>query len=119
MGNSDTEGDYMFVNFMLPAKEPFFDGQIYVGGDFNFNLFNENAKIKYDFNAGMYFYRTLLKQGGYNYQYRFLQKNSSKASVEKVDGSFWQTNNEYGIFIYYRPIGGRYDRLIGVKSFDK
>lgn len=117
--NSDTEGDYMYVNFMLPAKEPFFDGQLYVGGDFNFNLFNENSKIKYDFNAGMYFYRTLLKQGGYNYQYRFLQKNNSKASVERVDGSFWQTNNEYAVYVYYRPIGARYDRLVGVKAFDK
>lgn len=119
MSNSDTEGDYMFVNFMLPTKEPYFDGQIYVGGDFNQNLLNEDSKIKYDFNAGMYFYRTLLKQGGYNYQYRFLQKNNLKATVERVDGSFWQTNNEYGVFVYYRPIGGRYDRLIGVKSFDK
>ncbi len=119
MGSSDTEGDYMYVNFILLAKEPYFDGQIYVGGDFNFNLFNENSKIKYDFNAGMYFYRTLLKQGGYNYQYRFLQKNSSKATVERVDGSYWQTNNEYSIFVYYRPINARYDRLIGVKSFDK
>jgi hypothetical protein len=119
MSNSDTEGDYMFVNFMLPTKEPYFDGQIYVGGDFNQNLLNEESKIKYDFNAGMYFYRTLLKQGGYNYQYRFLQKNNSKATVERVDGSFWQTNNEYGIFVYYRPTGARYDRLIGVKIFDK
>ncbi len=119
MGNSDTEGDYMYVNFMLPTKEPYFDGQIYVGGDFNQNLLNEDSKIKFDFNAGMYFYRTLLKQGGYNYQYRFLQKNNSKATVERVDGSYWQTNNEYGVFVYYRPIGARYDRLIGVKVFDK
>jgi len=117
--NSDTEGDYMYVDFMLLAKEPFFDGQLYIGGDFNYNLLNENSIINYDFNAGMYFYRTLLKQGGYNYQYRFLQKNNSKASVERVDGSFWQTNNEYAVFVYYRPIGARYDRLVGVNAFDK
>jgi len=109
----------MYVDFMLLAKEPFFDGQLYIGGDFNCNLLNENSIINYDFNAGMYFYRTLLKQGGYNYQYRFLQKNNSKASVERVDGSFWQTNNEYAVFVYYRPIGARYDRLVGVNAFDK
>lgn len=117
--DSDIEGDYLYVNFMLPDKHPFFDGQIYIGGDFNYNLLDTNSTMKYDFNAGMYLYRTLLKQGGYNYQYWFLQKNSSKASVEKVDGSFWQTNNEYAIFVYYRPIGGRYDQLVGVKTFDK
>jgi len=119
MDNSDTDGDYLFVNFMLPAKEPFFDGQIYVGGDFNYNLFNENTKLTFNFDAGMYNYRTLLKQGGYNYQYQFVQKNTAKAIIERVEGSFWQTNNEYMIYVYYRPIGARYDRLIGVKNFDK
>lgn len=117
--NSDTDGDYMFVNFMLQAKEPFFDGQLYIGGDFNYNLLDENSKLKYDFNTGMYIYRTLLKQGGYNYQYRFLQKNTTKASIERVDGSFWQTNNEYAVYVYYRPIGARYDRLVGVQTFEK
>lgn len=117
--NSDTEGDYMYVNFMLPVKAPFFDGQIYVGGDFNYNLFNESSKLTFDFNAGQYFYRAILKQGGYNYQYRFLPKNDIKATVERIDGSYWQTSNEYAIFVYYKPIGGRYDRLIGVKFFDK
>ncbi len=117
--NSDTEADYMYVNFVLPAKQPFFDGQIYAGGDFNYNLLTESTKLSYDFNAGTYFYRTILKQGGYNYQYRFLQKGSNKASVERVEGSYWQTNNEYGIYVYYRPVGGRYDQLIGFKKFDK
>jgi hypothetical protein len=27
-------------------------------------------------------------------------------------GDFWQTENEYQTFIYYRETGGRYDRLI-------
>ena len=119
MDNSDTDGDYLFVNFKLPAKEPFFDGQIYIGGDFNYNLFNENTKLTYNFDERMYIYRTLLKQGGYNYQYPFLQKNVTKATLERVEGSFWQTNNEYMISVYYRPVGARYDRLIGVKNFDK
>jgi len=119
MGNSDTEADYMYVNFVLPVKQPFLDGHLYLGGDFCYNSLSEKSKILYDFNAGLYFYRTLLKQGGYNYQYLFLGKGSSKATVERVDGSFWQTNNEYGIYIYHRPIGGRYDRLIGYKIFEK
>jgi len=117
--NSDINGDYMYVNFTLQAAEPFLDGQIFLGGDFNYNLFNENSKLVYDFKAGMYVYRALLKQGGYNYQYRFLQKGNSKSNVERVEGSFWQTTNEYSIFVYHRPVGGRYDKLIGVQIFDK
>jgi hypothetical protein len=109
----------MYVNFTLLAKEPFFEGQIYIGGDLYYNLFDENSRIKYDFNAGMYTHRALLKQGGYNYQYRFLKKGEQKSSIEKIEGSFWQTTNEYCIYVYYRPVGGRYDKLIGVNFFDK
>jgi len=117
--NIDTEGDYMYVNFTLLAKEPFFDGQIYIGGDLYYNLFDDNSRIKYDFNAGMYTHRALLKQGGYNYQYRFLKKGEQKSSIEKIEGSFWQSSNEYSIYVYYRPIGGSYDKLIGLNFFDK
>ena len=114
--NSDIEGDYMYVHFMLPTKEPFLDGQIYLGGDFTNNLFNENSRLQYDFNAGTYYKTMLLKQGGYNYQYWFVQKGSKKANVEKVEGSYWQTGNEYTIYIYHRPWGERYDKLIAIKS---
>ena len=114
--NSDTEGDYMYVHFMLPLKTPFLDGQLYLGGEWNGNLLNENSRLAYDFNAGTYYKTLLLKQGGYNYQYWFLQKGSKKANVEKVDGSYWQTGNEYSIYVYHRPWGERYDKLIAVKS---
>lgn len=114
--NSDIEGDYMYVHFMLPTKEPFLDGQIYLGGDFNNNLFNENSRLQYDFNAATYYKTMLLKQGGYNYQYWFVQKGSKKANVEKVEGSYWQTGNEYTIYVYHRPWGERYDKLIAIKS---
>lgn len=117
--NTDTEGDYMYVHFVLPLKSPFFDGQLYLGGDFNYNLINEGSRINYDFNAGMYYYKALLKQGGYNYQYWFVPKGSTKANIEKVEGSYWQTNNEYSVFVYFRPVGVRYDKLVGVKYFDK
>ena len=32
-----------------------------------------------------------------------------------LEGSHWQTQNEYGIYVYYRPFGGRYDQLVGYK----
>ena len=109
------EADYMIVHFTLPTKQPFFDGQVYLGGEFNYNILNDVARMKYDMNAGMYFQNVLLKQGGYNYQYWFASKGERKASTERVDGSYWQTRNEYAIYIYHRAWGERYDRLIGVK----
>jgi len=108
----------MFVHITLPTKQPYFDGQLYLGGEFNYNLLNDISRLKYDANSGMYYQTLLLKQGGYNYQYWFVPKGSTKASVEKVDGSYWETRNEYTIYVYHRAWGERYDRLIGVKQVE-
>lgn len=114
--NPDVEADYMYVHFNLPISQPFFDGQLYIGGAFNYNLMDDTVKMNYDGNAGLYYQTLLLKQGGYNYQYWFREKGSTTATVERVDGSFWQTGNEYTIYVYHRPWGGRYDKLIGIKD---
>ena len=31
-----------------------------------------------------------------------------------IEGDFFQTENQYSVYVYYRPMGSRYDRLIGV-----
>jgi len=116
--NSDTEADYMLVHFNLPSKQPFFDGQLYLGGEFNYNQLNDAVRMKYDNKTESYVQTVLLKQGGYNYQYWFVPKGESKASPERVDGSYWQTKNEYTIYVYDRPFGERYDKLVGVKIVD-
>jgi len=111
----NTEADYMYVHFILSKPEPFFDGKVFIGGEWNYNLLNDNALMQYDLSGKYYFKTVLLKQGGYNFQYLFLPKNSNKASLEPIEGSFWQTGNEYTIYVYYRPFGARFDRLIGFK----
>lgn len=113
--NDATEADYMFVHFNLPAKQPFFDGQLYLGGEFNYNLLTDAVRMKYDGKSESYVQTVLLKQGGYNYQYWFVPKGQKTASAERVDGSYWQTENEYCIYVYHRPWGERYDKLVGVK----
>jgi hypothetical protein len=113
--DDNTEADYMTVHFNLPAKQPFFDGQLYLGGEFNYNQLNDAARLKYDGKTESYVQTVLLKQGGYNYQFWFVPKGETKASPERVEGSYWQTENEYAIYIYHRPWGERYDKLVGVK----
>lgn len=111
-----TEADYMMVHFNLETNQPFFDGQLFLGGEFNFNQMTENVRMNWDNSSGSYEQSVLLKQGGYNYQYWFLPKGKSTATVERVDGSYWQTGNEYSIYVYYRPWGERYDKLVGYFS---
>lgn len=111
-----TESDYLLVHFYLKAVQPFFDGIVYIGGELNYNLPDNKVRMQYDNQEMAYRHTLLLKQGGYNYQYWLLPKGSSKANVERIDGSYWQTENEYSIYVYHRAWGERYDRLVGVKT---
>ena len=43
----------------------------------------------------------------------------TKANVERVEDSYWETGNEYTIYIYHRGWGERYDKLVGVKNILK
>ena len=111
----DTEADYAFVYFTLPTEQPFFDGAVYLLGDINHNLLDNEARMFYNSQRKAYEKVFLLKQGGYNYQYVFQAKGSKAASAARIGGSHWQTENEYAIFVYHRPFGERYDKLIGVE----
>ena len=33
--------------------------------------------------------------------------------MENIEGSHYETRNDYHIYVYYRPIGEVYDQLIG------
>jgi hypothetical protein len=36
--------------------------------------------------------------------------------METVEGNAWETDNEYAIYVYHRPFGCRYDKLIAFGS---
>ena len=111
----ELETDYFFVHFAFSAESPFFDGSLHLAGGFNFQLLNAQSRMEYNNERQSYMQTLLLKQGGYNYQYLFLPKNATRATTERTEGNFWQTENEYEIFVYHRPFGSRYDRLIAYK----
>ena len=58
-----------------------------------------------------------MKQGNYNYQYLYVPNGQAKGNTAGVEGDFHETENEYTLYIYYRPMGARYDRLIGCRQF--
>ncbi|MDR2498686.1 MAG: DUF5103 domain-containing protein, partial [Tannerellaceae bacterium] len=59
-----------------------------------------------------------LKQGHYNYALLFVPNGGSRAESAPSERNFYQTENEYYIYIYYRPFGARYDRLIAFSRTD-
>ena len=114
--DSDTEGEYMWVYWTLPAEQPWLDGALYVGGDIFNNELSLRNRMQYDADAKCYWLTALVKQGGYDYQYWFSGKGThNKTTTQRVDGSYWQTENEYAVYVYWRPFGARYERLVGVQ----
>ncbi|MGG2339454.1 hypothetical protein ACE4ZU_26420, partial [Salmonella enterica] len=67
--------------------------------------------------TGMYTKRIFLKNGYYNYQYvtQDAKGVKQKADPALTEGNYWETENEYSIFFYYRPFGARHDELIGYR----
>jgi hypothetical protein len=111
---SDTEADYMWVHFYYPAEVPYFEGRMYVVGNLTYNVADERSEMVYDMSEKCYVRSLLLKQGGYNFVYALKGKGGDAMSVERTEGSYWQSSNQYDVMVYYRPFGARYDRLVGV-----
>ena len=111
----DNESDYYVVHFSL-ASEQMPNGTIHLYGDLFNCILDQKSQMEYNEEKGAYEKAVFLKTGLYNYKYVFLEKGETKPSFKRTEGSFFETENEYTIAVYYRPIGARYDRLIGVKT---
>lgn len=111
----DTEAEYMWVHWLFVCEQPWFDGAVYVCGDLFDNEMSLRNRMQYDTEQGAYYLTSLMKQGGYDYQYRFLPKGERAASTLRTDGAYWQTQNEYTIYVFYRPFGARADQLVGLQ----
>ena len=111
----DTEAEYMWVHWLFVCEQPWFDGAVYVCGDLFDNEMSLRNRMQYDPEQGAYYLTSLVKQGGYDYQYRFLPKGEHAASTLRTDGAYWQTQNEYTIYVFYRPFGARADQLVGLQ----
>ena len=124
----DSEAEYMWVHFALSCPAPWFDGSVYVGGDLFQNQTDSRNRMQYDNEAGCYYLNALVKQGGYDYQYWFVGKGGESrrpraesgvraggVTLQRTEGSHWQTQNEYAVYVYFHPFGARYDQLVGVE----
>ena len=111
--DSKTEADYAMMHFSLLTDEPFLDKEVFIYGAFNdFNITNEN-KMQYDAKEKSYKVNILLKQGFYNYTFATQQSDGS-VNTHDINGSFYETENEYTVIVYYKPFGSFYERVIGI-----
>jgi hypothetical protein len=114
------EGDYAAVHFTYPSKEPYAGYDMYIFGEMTSYEWNESNKMVYNPSTQAYEGTLFLKQGFYNYIYGLVDKTvpNSKFSTEYTEGNHWEAENIYTILIYFRPLGGRSDELVGMATLN-
>ncbi len=114
----DTECDYLFTHFSLSLESILLGGTVNVFGALTGWNANKSNEMTWNFETSRYELTLLLKQGYYNFQYVYVEKGSAVADNKNIEGSFWETENDYQIFVYFKGIAGRYDRLVGYQMLN-
>ena len=117
--DSDIEANYVKVHFSLKQYPQLKDGTVYIFGKLTDWKFKEEFKMSYDTLNNTYEQEVLLKQGYYNYMYCVVKDGAkNKGDLTTYEGSFFETENDYSILVYYRNPTLFYDELIGIKTFN-
>lgn len=115
--SADVIANYATVSFTLEKRSPFEDADVYLIGAFNDFRCDPAYRMEYIESEQAYKVKTALKQGFYNYKYTLLPQGSDVPTWEDTEGDWYETENDYLILIYYRPLGERYDRILGAFQF--
>jgi len=110
--DSSIEADYAFIHFTLPIDEIEY-GELYVLGEFSDWQLKENFKLIYNEKEKKYEANIYLKQGYYNYHYALYDTTKNYIDVSFIEGTHYETRNDYYIYVYHRTVGDRYDKFVG------
>ena len=111
--NKDLDADYVMVRFKLAWPGAPIDGNIYVYGGLTDWQCNVRNKMLYDPVQKVYVLDLMLKQGFYNYYYAWKEKPDSPPDIAFLEGSHFETEDDYLVFVYYQFPDERFERLIG------
>jgi hypothetical protein len=112
-GKKNTDADYVFVHFSFLQDAPINDGNVYVFGALTNWSVSQPCMMEYNGERKAYEATLLLKQGFYNYEYVFVSDKSKVIDPFAFEGSHFEAENDYVIYVYYSPANSRYDRLVG------
>lgn len=117
--NPEVEADYGLVDFTLNYYPPIDNANVYIFGALSNWEICERFRMTYDIENATYNKMLLLKQAYYNYRYVVVFDNEpEKPDHTFLEGSHFETENDYLLFVYYREPGRSYDRLVGYKKFN-
>lgn len=112
-----TDSDYAYMLFTLAAPPPTPKGNVYVFGRFNNYALTEDNKLTFESSRRRFYGNIKLKQGLYDFKYVWVDENG-KFDDTVFEGSFFETENSYQIYAYYRRPGARYDDLVGFTNIN-
>ena len=110
---NDRTCDYVYVHYKLMPSEQYADN-IVVDGNWTTEATTDYT-MEYDEQEHSYNHCLLQKQGYYSYQY-VLHNEQGQAAVMPEEGSFYQTENRYQAFVYYKGVSERTWRLAGYQQ---
>ena len=111
--NSETEAEYVNVQFSLLENRKVSYGDLYLLGRFTDWLIKDEYKLIWNDTTRRYECNILLKQGYYNYLYTLKDNSNNETNLSFIEGSHYQCKNDYYIYVYFRDMGKTYDQLIG------
>lgn len=109
----DTESEYAWVHFYLESYKNLEGGELHLYGRFNNYVLDDTTLMTFNEDKNLYENKLLLKQGFYNFKYVYLDKNGN-FNEGFISGNHDETENDYMVLVYYRDIGARFDKVIGI-----
>lgn len=113
------QSDYAWTHFTyVPPNNQAYPGQdLYLYGELTQFKADENSRMEFNSEKGVYEKTLFLKQGFYNYNYITLNSRPDRndnLSYTFTEGNFAVTENRYTVLVYFRAFGGRADELLGI-----
>lgn len=111
---NDITTDYAMTHFYLDT--PPLPGDVFIEGKWTLNTLSDKYLMEYDEDGKCYHIALPLKMGYYSYQYLFIPNGHDESRTCPTEGNFYQTENKYTVFTYFRGNIDRTDRLVGAKT---
>lgn len=106
--------DYVLVHFTQPMPEEV-DGEVYVYGGISDLQCKKEYRMRWIPEERSYKASIPLKQGFIDFTYAVLKPGAKVPDLTVVEGSHYQTENDYLVLVYVTDRLQRYDRLVGFR----
>jgi len=104
--------------YVPPGNNPYPNKDLYIYGELTNYELTDRYKLTFNAEEGTYKHRLFLKQGQYDYIYVLRDRKTGKIETNETEGNWWETENNYTLLIYYKPLGGRVDELVGITQIN-